>query len=289
MEHCKIKYPKIMALRTYFWKTQLVSKYQYFKNTIFRRPHNRFVYGNAGDIFNKDLINYLYKQDAHNVRTEGSKLLLVGSIASVIKENDIINGIGWKGNDLSAISEHIKKATVYGVRGPLTKKLFQKYDTDLSTLKFELDPGLLIKEVYSLNLQKSTTKQTIFIPHYKDEKVYKGNYPKPFKFVSIDNHPKTVAKEIMKAKLVYTSSLHGIIFSHALNKPCVFVAPQSNEPMFKYEDYFLSVNIDMPIPVKNIYEANLDQDQTTKLDRLFTINDFYFPSLEELKTKGIIF
>lgn len=278
-----------MALRTYFWKTQLISKFQYIKDKLLNRRHNGFVYGNAGDIFNKDLIKFLYKQDPFITRNEGSKLLLVGSIASVIKENDIINGIGWKGNDLSEISEHIKNATVYGVRGPLTKELFIKYNADLSNLKFELDPGLLIKEVYNLSIKNNTNTQTVFIPHYKDEEIYKGVFPKGFKHVRIDNHPKTIAKEIMKSKIVYTSSLHGIVFSHALNKPCVFVAPQSNEPIFKYEDYFLSINIEMPKPLETIFKANLGQDSVTNLEKTITINDFYFPSLEELKDKGIIF
>lgn len=278
-----------MALRTYFWETPLLSKFQYLKNKILGKVNQGFVYGNAGDIFNKDLITYLYNQETFNIRNKGSKLLLVGSIASVIKENDIINGIGWKGNNLQDISEHIKNATVYGVRGPLTKQLFIEYNADLSKLKFELDPGLLVKEVYNLNIKNNTNKQIIFIPHYKDEKEYKGNYPKEFKFVSIDNHPKTVAKEIMKSKTVYTSSLHGIIFSHALNKPCVFVAPQSNEPMFKYQDYFLSIDIEMPIPLKNIFEAKIGKDTATVLNKTISMNDFYFPSLEELKNKGIIF
>jgi len=278
-----------MALRTYFWETPLISKFQYLKNKILSKPNQGFVFGNAGDIFNKDLITFLYKQEPFNIRNEGSKLLLVGSIASVIKENDIINGIGWKGNDLSEISEHIKNATVYGVRGPLTKQLFEKYGADLSKLKFEYDPGLLVKEVYNLDINNNTNKQTIFIPHYKDEKVYKGKYPKGIKLVSVDNYPKTLAKEIMKSKIVYTSSLHGIIFSHALNKPCVFVAPQSNEPIFKYEDYFLSVNVKMPVPLETIYKANIDADASTVLEKTITLDDFYFPSLEELKGKDIIF
>lgn len=278
-----------MALRTYFWETPLISRFQYLKNKLLGKVNQGFIHGNAGDIFNKDLIKFLYQENSFNIRNEGSKLLLVGSIASVIKEKDIVNGIGWKGNDLSEISPHIKNVTVYGVRGPLTKQLFENYGADLSQLQFELDPGLLVKEVYGIDIKHNKRKQIIFIPHYKDENVYKNNYPKAFKFVSIDNHPKTVVKEIMKSKIVYTSSLHGIIFSHALNKPCVFVAPQTTEPIFKYKDYFLSVNINMPRPLESIFKANIEQDVSTSLKRIITIDDFYFPSLEELKSKGIIF
>jgi pyruvyltransferase len=277
-----------MGLKTYYWEKPLISKIQIFKNKILGRRNQGFAYGNAGDIFNKDLIQYLYNQKPINIRNQESKLLLVGSIASVINNNDVLCGIGWKGNDLSDIKEHIKTATVYGLRGPLTKKLFEDYGTDLSTLKFMLDPGLLIKEVYNLKYKKYSGEKIIFIPHYKDENFYKNNYPNPIKFVSIDNHPKKIAKEIMKSKVVYTSSLHGIIFSHALNTPCVFVSPQSEEPIFKYEDYFKSIDQEMPKPLKTIYEFNLDTDIRTQLKKPITINDFYFPSRDELISKGII-
>ena len=277
-----------MALRTYFWHSRVMSKFEYYKAKLLGRKITGFRHGNAGDIFTKDLIKYLYKEEVYNSREEGNRLLMVGSIASVIKDTDIINGIGWKGNDLEDIKDNISKAKVYGVRGPLTKQLFEKYNADLSELKFMLDPGLLVKEVYNLKIKNNTNKQIIFIPHYNDELVY-THYPKNIKKVSIDNNPKTIAKEIMKSEVIYSSSLHGIIFSHALNKPCVFVAPQSNEPIFKYEDYFLSIGVDLPKPIKSIYEADLIKDVKTILKKEITIDDFYFPSLDELKARKTIF
>ncbi len=278
-----------MALRTYFWHSRIWSLKDVFKAKVLRKHVDGFNHGNAGDIFARDLIKYIYKEKVYNTRSEGNRLLLVGSLASVIKKDDIINGIGWKGNNLEAIGNDISKAKIYGVRGPLTKQLFEKYNADLSHLKFMLDPGLLIKEVYGLELNKRANKtQAIFIPHYNDRIDYK-KVPDFLKIISIDNHPKTVAKAILNSKLVYTSSLHGIIFSHALKIPCVFVKPQSNEPIFKYKDYFLSVNIDMPKPLQTIDLASLKNDKPTFLDKEITLKDFYFPDKEELKTKGIIF
>lgn len=277
-----------MALRTYFWHSRKISMFDYYIAKLFGRKIYGFRYGNAGDIFAKDLIKYIYKEEVYNTREEGNRLLMVGSLASVIKEDDIINGIGWKGNNLDNISESISKAKVYGVRGPLTKQLFEKHNADLTNLKFMYDPGLLVKEVYNLKIENNSNKQVIFIPHYNDELAYK-NYPNNFKIVRIDNNPKTVAKEIMKSKVIYTSSLHGIIFSHALKKACVFVKPQSDEPIFKYVDYFMSVNINMPRPIESIYKADLEKDVKTFLDKNITLEDFYFPSLDELKSRGIIF
>lgn len=278
-----------MTLRTYYWNQLKVGRYKYYKTRI-SQPHKEvFKHGNSGDIYNENLIKYLYENhEIINARNQDNRLLLVGSTMSIIEKGDIVNGIGWKGNDLSHKADIISSVKVFGVRGPLTRSLFEKYGADLSNLKFELDPGLLIKEVCNLKISKNTNKNVIFIPHFRDYWVYNGNYPKGIKVVSIDNAPKEIAREIQKAKIVYTSSLHGIIFSHALNKECVFVKPQSDEPMFKYKDYFLSVGIECPEPLKDIYSINFTKDKGTFLTKEIGINDFYFPDIEILKQANII-
>ena len=278
-----------MALRTYYWDQRNVSLYKYYKHKFRRPEHFVFKYGNAGDIFNIDLIKYLYNESPVNIKEEGNRLLLVGSIINKIKEGDIINGIGWKGNKMEDKSDLLASLKVYGVRGPLTKSLFEKHGTDLSDLKFEYDPGLLIKEVYNLDIKKSKEQQVIFIPHFQDINIYKGNYPKGIKFVSIDNNPKKIAKEILKSKIIYASSLHGIIFSHALNKPCVLVKPQSDESLFKYRDYFLSIGQELPDTVKDIYSINFISDKATTKDKIIGLKDFYFPNVESLSNSKIIY
>ncbi len=277
-----------MPVRTYYWNTKKVSAFKYYSNIVLRRREEFLRHGNAGDIFNKDLITFLYRTDPINIEKEGNRLLLVGSVMSILEKGDIVNGIGWKGNDLSAKREEIASAKVYGVRGPLTKQLFEDYGADLSNLKFEYDPGLLIKEVYGIDSSKATHEEVLFIPHFRDTWMYNGNYPKGIKMVPIDNHPKRLAKEILKAKAVYTSSLHGIIFSHSLQKECIFVAPQSREPIFKYKDYYHSIGMEMPEPVKNIHSLNFGKDKPTVLDRNITMDDFYFPDIPTLEKANIL-
>jgi len=278
-----------MELKTYFWNNLKVSRYEYLKKKILKPQKIVFKYGNSGDIFNIDLIKYLYKDiQVKNLRKQENRLMLVGSTMSVLERGDIVNGIGWKGNDLSHIGDVIASAKIFGVRGPLTKSLFEKYGADLSSLKFELDPGLLIKEVLGLSTENNTNRNVIFIPHFNDINAYKGIYPKDIKVVNIDTTPCRIAKEIQKAKVVYSSSLHGIIFSHALNKECVFVKPQSEEPLFKYRDYYMSIGQEMPEPVKDIYSYNFKKDDGTILKEMIGIDDFFFPSIDVLKQNKVI-
>jgi hypothetical protein len=278
-----------MELRTYYWNRLKVSNYKYYKSRFLHPEKEVFKFGNSGDIFNENIIEYLYKNhEIKNLRKLGNRILLVGSTMSIIDYGDIINGIGWKGNDLSHKQDIIASAKVFGVRGPLTKSLFEKYGADLSELKFELDPGLLIKEVCNLNIANNKNKNVIFIPHFKDYWIYNGIYPKGVKVVNIDNTPEKIAREIQKAKIVYSSSLHGIIFSHALNKECVFVKPQTDEPIFKYEDYYLSVGLKFQEPIKDIYSINFMKDEGTVLTKEIGLDDFFFPDECYLKDSKII-
>ena len=277
-----------MGIKTYYWNTRKVSTPRYFLDKYLHPEKKVFRYGNAGDIFNIHLIKYLYNQNPTLELSRGNRLLLIGSVLRVIEEGDIINGIGWKGDDLSSKEKQISQAKVFGVRGPLTRSIFEKYGADLSDLKFELDPGLLIREVYNLDLSVSSDDQVIFIPHYRDMWVYEDNYPKGVKVINIDNKPVTIAKEILKAKVVYASSLHGIIFAHALKKPCVFVAPQSQEPIFKYRDYYLSIGYEMPEPLNDIHSINYLNDIAILPERDFSMKEFYFPDLDILQKHKIL-
>lgn len=277
-----------MELRTYYWNDRKVSLVDFYKFRLFDKKRMVFRYGNAGDIFNIDLIKYLYNAEPKNLKNIGNRLLLVGSVASVINEGDLVCGIGWKGNEMPEKQHIFSQSKVYGVRGPLTKSLFEKCGADLSELKFEYDPGLLIKEVYNIDTNISKEKNVIFIPHYRDLWIYKGKYPKEIKVINIDNKPQVIANEILQAKVVYASSLHGIIFSHALGKECIFVKPQSDEPLFKYEDYYLSVGMNLPDPIENIYNINFKNDKGTSLNKQIGINDFYFPDKEMLIKNTIL-
>jgi len=278
-----------MALRTFYWHKRKVTKYKYYKYKFLYPERMVFKHGNAGDVFNIDLIKYLYGEEPENILNEGNRLLMVGSIMNEVKNGDIINGIGWKGNDVAFDQELVESLHINGVRGPLTKSLFENKNADLTNLKFEYDPGLLIKEVYNIDLKNSKEKQVIFIPHFRDEIVYKGNYPKEIKVVNIDNSPYKIAKEILKAKVVYASSLHGIVFAHALNKPCVFVKPQSDEPLFKYRDYYLSIGHELPEGLKDIYDVNFLRDKPLIMNKPIGLNDFYFPKIDTLKSSEIVF
>lgn len=280
-----------MGVRCYYWNSRKVTLKGYAWLKISGKYNGlQLLYGNAGDIFNEDLIKWLYNEEPTNISDSGNRLLLVGSIMSQVRENDLLAGIGWKGNQSQINWEALKKCSIIGLRGPLTFEYLKGKGIDVSAVESLLDPGLLIGLIHKDVLKTEVIKnRVLFIPHYREHYEYsKKGIPKGIRVVAIDNQPRRIMKEILSAELVYTSSLHVIIFCHALGRPCVLVKPQTEEPEFKYKDYFASVGLEMPKPLNSIYEIELSNTPVSPIHIKKSLNDFNFPSKDHLIARGII-
>lgn len=275
-----------MYVRTYYWDQNIISGPRFYYKKYFQGKRGYFRHGNAGDIYSKSIIKYLYGCESLVSERKGSRLLLVGSLSHRVMENDIVCGIGSKGKPFP---EGLGGAVeIWGLRGPITFDLFKKKGFDVSKVKFLLDPGLFIKFTVNPAYFKLVPENISFIPHYRERDAVKGKLPKGFKLIDIDSDPHEVARKILKSKIIYSSSLHGIIFSHALGRPCVFVRPQTAEPLVKFEDYFLSVGLKYPKPLENIYRFDFARDSATPADINIKKDSFVFPTLEYLKKRNVL-
>lgn len=273
-----------MVIRTFYWDPALRNRPRWRR----RGRSSRWQIGNAGDLFNRDLLDHLYGVK-HRIVDDGPRLLPVGSIAHRVKPGDVVAGSGSKGVPVPPASE--VSCRVLGVRGPRTHEAFVAAGHDVSTIRFEGDPGLLLPDLLTPQQRatQAVTGRTIFIPHYKDPaQSYAG--VDGVETVSIDAEPAALAVDILRAEHVYASSLHGVIFAHALGRPCTPVAPASNEPLIKYDDYFASIGV-LGSPAGALRGSLADAAQEPKpdspVDRTWTLTLDDFPTLAELKSWGV--
>jgi hypothetical protein len=272
-----------MNLRTYFWHDRILPTHRYYYRKLRRKDLNAFFrYGNAGDLFTGEIIDRTYGLPTINIKNTRDRLLVVGSIASQLCDGDIICGIGTKtGKDVPKNKRGIR---IYGLRGPLSFDAFKRSGYDVSNVRFLYDPGLLIR-FYAEDLDHSKPKGVTFIPHYRERNLYRGRLISGIKYVDIDTPPMILAKRILESEVILTSSLHGLIFSHALERPCVLVKPKTEEPLFKYQDYFASISASFPRPIEEIGLRNLpDSPITLRYSR----SNFFFPEIEELRESKIV-
>lgn len=267
-----------MPLRTFYWDPATRGWRAWF-----RRPEFRI--GNAGDLLNRDLVEHFYGMAPLNSAEDGTRLLLVGSVVHRIQTGDIVAGVGTKGSPLPSPAD-VGEIDIRGVRGPITQDALKTAGFDVSGIAFHADPGLLVNELYPEETARAAVPNRVaFIPHYRDRGDYRQT--RGIHIVDIDCEPRTLAREIAEAELLLTSSLHGLIFAHAIGRPVVLISPIRSEPVIKYQDYMASVGLDWIEPV-DLDTAVASPKPTSPAEIDFDTTTITMPSSDELLKHEVI-
>ncbi|MDT9592009.1 polysaccharide pyruvyl transferase family protein [Nocardioides zeae] len=267
-----------MPVRTFYWDASRGEPVRWP-----RRPKpGQWRHGNAGDEFNTDLIDWAYPGLGHtNDADAGPRVLLVGSTVHRALDGDVLAGVGSKG---VAVPRDVT-VRIVGLRGPRTLAAVEEAGHDTGDLRFLGDPGLLIGEVHpSLQEVDARRGRVAFIPHYRERAEHAST--RRYRLVDIDATPLQVGREIRRAEVVLTSSLHGLVWAHALGRPAVLVQPRTPEPEIKYVDYTESVGLAWRTP-PTLDEALEQSPSATPHDVSAVVRQIALPTLEELRGAGV--
>jgi hypothetical protein len=203
---------------------------------------------NFGDILNPYLVKMISGREP--VRTEINRFglrpvyLVIGSVLNIANRNTIVWGSGIITRD--AVFSDSK---FLAVRGPISGKRIE--ELGFRNPKIYGDPALLLPKYYLAKVQKKY--KLGIIPHIVDFEKVKGQVKDPdIKIISLDNRDVTeVIDQINSCEVTISSSLHGIIVSHAYGIPSLWV--KFSDGLYgdgvKFEDYFLSVGISNYSPI----------------------------------------
>jgi len=273
------------TIRTYFWHARVRSRWKFYWNRYLRRrARTDFLYGNAGDIFARDVLEHFYPGLTPLNTAEGPRILCIGSIGHRIAAGDLVCGIGCKSYELPCVEPDT--VSIHALRGPISYDIFKAAGYDVSGVRFLADPGLLIGTMVSDH--PPSKGRVVFVPHYRERDAIRGKVPPGVAVIDIDTPPLRLARQLQRAECVYASSLHGIIFAHALGRPCVFVRPATQEPLLKFEDYFLSVGITPPKPLESIADARISAAPVSPAVLSIDPRKIVFPSVAQLEARRII-
>ncbi|ENV86248.1 MULTISPECIES: polysaccharide pyruvyl transferase family protein [Acinetobacter] len=221
---------------------------------------NYCIEKNAGDLFNKDYPKYRFGKNIYKYSFGGKKhYLFCGSILGRSNKYSTVIGAGFISKTQS--EQKIDFDKIIGVRGNLTAKALLKQNPEL---KFEFlgDPGLLAREVIHPR-DNSIVEAKIsigIIPHFMDldrvRSIIKNS--NEIYIIDIRDDFKNVCLKILSCDRILSSSLHGLIFSDAMNVPnnWISVGDEIIGGDFKFKDYY-SVMTDpkeSPISCKNILD-----------------------------------
>jgi pyruvyltransferase len=188
----------------------------------------------------------------------------------------------WGSGFISPPAIGAKKITgeVRAVRGARTREYLRRSDADTIALG---DPGLLAGYLLDGPVRKKFALG--LVPHYKDAKsevVEKArSLGRHVRIINVEWTPEEVAREIASCEAVLSSSLHGLVFSDALEVPNAHVKIGDGlvGGLFKFEDYDSAVarqehrimSFGSPRKVKTVVQAV--QDAYVPVQNLAQIQD----------------
>ncbi len=203
-----------------------------------------------------------------------AEVVAIGSILDLYA-NCAKGATVWGSGLRSAIAESERQnvrerfGPILAVRGPNTAE-----SLGISRSSVTGDPGVLIPML--LGRQAAVARKMItVIPHFRTWASKSGRsqlaecHKLGFDVLPPTLSPIVLANRVRDSSFVMSSSLHGLVFAHALGVPAQLISigqSEHKEPGFKYNDYLLSVGLKTNVlaltsilgagQVKNIIESN---------------------------------
>lgn len=163
-------------------------------------------------------------------------LMAIGSILSKGNAHTAVWGSGFMNRD-----EVYRGGKIYALRGQHSNEMlkaqgFKGCDT------FG-DPAYLLPLLVKPSIQKKY--KLSIIPHVMEYDFFREKYGEQYHVINLNNtHVEEVVAEITSSESVLSTSLHGIIVSHAYGIPALWIKKGYIETDgIKFQDYFSSVDI----------------------------------------------
>jgi pyruvyltransferase len=219
---------------------------------------------NFGDALTPWLVRRITGQHPIFVRPEDRrhKYFVTGSVLSYAGTGCSVWGAGiMYRNDFVS-----PEANLLAVRGPLTRTRALECGADCPPVYG--DPAMLLPRFY-----RPGPKQRHglgIIAHFSDRPRLPASsqHSEEIRWIDIQDPVESVIDQIASCEFVASSSLHGLIASHAYGIPAVWVKfrnlPSGDDS--KFQDYFLSIGEEPPTPFWLRYD-HIDCDTLARLVR----------------------
>ena len=207
---------------------------------------------NYGDLLSKYLVEkiagkkvkWVHPKKQPWYKLDKKNFVVIGSVLHHCSKESVIWGSGIIDRE-----QKVEKANFRAVRGPRTRKFL--LESGYTCPAVYGDPALLLPGFYNPEVEKEYKLGVI--PHYHDYQLAKKIFSNNNNILVIDLMTldvEDVTRQIMSCEQNISSSLHGLIVSHAYSIPCVWV--EFSNKLFgdgiKFEDYFESVGIESYSP-----------------------------------------
>lgn len=215
-------------------------------------------------ITKRNIVPYKYSLIGKYITNKKNYLFIGSIISGLSNKNSIIIGTGVSPD--MQLNNYFSAYKICSVRGPLTKQWLD--DKGLKCPNIYGDPALILPIIYNPVVKKKY--KLGFIPHFIDRtnKVISSLKKYPNSIIldtSNYNNWQDFIKSICECELIFSSSLHGIIFADAYNIPNIWTHFDKTVNPFKYQDYFQSVGRNCTTPF--IFQDSLLMEDLLKMKK----------------------
>ena len=201
---------------------------------------------NVGDITGPYLYRKISGNDFHYVHPRNTKEAVFVTVGSIL-DNAIAgatNSVIWGSGMISSVLDDYKCERIYAVRGHKTRERVLSLHGECPLVLG--DPAILVPNFYSPVVEKKHTLGIIlhFIhPPSLVEEITKRLEKKniSYKFIDVSWGVERFVDSLLGCEYTISSSLHGLIFSHAYgicSMPFFFENRFLDGKFFKFEDYY---------------------------------------------------
>ena len=190
---------------------------------------------NLGEMIIPMIVSFVAQQESLWVPKESKgKYLIIGSEMpekNFLQEGDIVWGYGNRYNKPVYPPKNVK---FLAVRGKLTRNLIQGDVPEVYG-----DPGCLTSLVY--NVPRTYEYDIGIITHWSEQNLFDHILDERILKISVLGNAHNIIDQIVKCKIIFSSSLHGCVVAESYGIPVVwFLGQKTKEEGFeiKFKDYF---------------------------------------------------
>ena len=225
---------------------------------------------NVGDLLAPIIYDYMlqrYRLSKNVLVNKRVHLLTVGSLIGLMPFDAVIWGSGIHRVNIAQMVVKNRKTIAYdvrAVRGPVTKLILDI--SGYTCPEVFGDPAVLMKLIYQPKSIKKEYEVSVIYhlfhksASHKDGIHYIDTETSDYKFF-ID--------EIVKSKVVISSSLHGIILAETYGVPAIFLSEGMDEEIIKFFDWYYSTGRYNIVMAQSLEEAlEMQPMEIPQLDKM---------------------
>jgi len=208
---------------------------------------------NFGDHLARVIVTKLLADRGHLLEEETARprrLFAIGSVLHFAADGDVVWGSGVNGK-VDPQLHRFRALDVRAVRGPLTRDFLAA--RGIAAPPVYGDPALLLPALFPGRFARDAQRPYAVVPNLHDLELAQRAGMRHL--VSPTWSWNRCVAEILKAELVVSSSLHGIIIAEAYGIPARYLRLSDTEHLFKYNDYMLGTGRKEIEPAGSVEEA----------------------------------